>query len=378
MSKKVSPPPRPPAPKVGGGGISFSFKALEEEDEEELTHVTGKFDKQVIEEKERHAHDRERSLSKSPEIRSTIEEHMEKSPSIKSQNSFEKLKDLKDKIQSEIQKKKDEIFMDSPIVASKDKPKIPFVKEKTNQLGNMPEETKAEVQNIEESGEFFESPNEPDQSNETDFFDTRPDGKEDTVEVDQLEINEEYFKPTEEDFSDLPGVVPMVRQRKHFQKLRKIKAIVPEVPVSMSKLSHKAPEVETVSSKADLEKQNENKDVDADKKSASVLHIPGTVIPIKPVVGCVIFFFLYLIIPLPSYLSGMVIGVVLSSAAWMLYLWVTGPNKPREPIPEDLPLEKLPPMPVPEMKEPKGEDCCYKVRFTCININFNTILLLII
>jgi hypothetical protein len=69
----------------------------------------------------------------------------------------------------------------------------------------------------------------------------------------------------------------------------------------------------------------------------------------------------------------MVIGMVLSSAGWMLYFWVTGSNKPREPIPEDPPLDKLPPMPVPEMKEPKGDDCCYKVSFmkTFCLINFS-------
>ncbi|XP_045214289.2 testis-expressed protein 2-like [Mercenaria mercenaria] len=372
MSKKTSPPPRPPAPKVGGGSMSFSFKALEEEDEEELTFVTGrKFDKQVHEEKERHARslERERSVSKSPETRPTIEEHMEKSPSIKSQNSFEKLKDFKDKIQSEIQKKKDEMFTDSTVSspATKDKQRVTVIKEKTLPLGNMPETVRGEVESFEESGEF-ESVNEQDTNDDTDFFETKSDEKDDSAPFadaeldDHLEINEEYFKSTEEDFSDLPGVVPMVRQRKRFQKHRKIKPVVPVAPVSMVKLSQKVPEDEIVPSKlASAQNQNDKKDeVNSDINAESGINIHGTKVQMKSVFGGVIILFLFFIIPLPSYLSGMVIGMVLSSAGWMLYLWVNKPAKPREPIPEDPPLDKLPPMLVPEMKEPKGEDCVYK------------------
>lgn len=375
MSKKAStPPPRPPAPKMGGSSISFSFKALEEEEEEELTSVTGKFDKQIQEEKERHAQAlvRERSLSKSPDNRQTIQQHIEKSPSLKSQNSFDKLKDLKDKIHSEIQKKKEEIFTESNVGTVKDrkveKPSFSITKEKTVPLGDVKESLPEDFQSfedLEDSGEF-KSATDQELDDETAYFDTNQDDKGASGLAaidDKLEINEEYFNTTGDDFSDLPGVIPMIRQRKRFQNLRKIKPVVPVAPVSMSKLSQKIPEPEPVTEKSDsspkkiqLEIQTNNSE-----NTETVITIHGTKIPVKKCVTCIVVLFLYMLIPLPSYISGMLIGIMLSSAGWMLYLWVNQPARPREPIPEDLPLDKLPPLLVPEMKEPKGDDCCYKV-----------------
>lgn len=375
MSKKAStPPPRPPAPKVGGSSISFSFKALEEEEEEELTFVTGKFDKQIQEEKERHAQAlvRERSLSKSPDNRQSLQQHMEKSPSIKSQNSFDKLKDFKDKIHSEIQKKKEEIFTDSNITTVKDrkaeKTSLTITKEKAVSLGNVKENHPEDFQSfedVEDSGEF-KSATDLELDDETAYFDINPNDKDASGLAaidDKLEINEEYFNTTGDDFSDLPGVIPMVRQRKRFQGLRKIKPVVPVAPVSMSKLSKKIPETEAVTEKLDSSPKNIQMETETNnfKDTEAMITIHGTKIPVKKCVTCIIVLFLYMIIPLPSYISGMVIGVMLTSAGWMLYLWVNQPARPREPIPDDLPLDKLPPLPAPEMKEPKGDDCCYKV-----------------
>lgn len=370
MSKKGStPPPRPPAPKMGGGGISFSFKALEEEEEEELSVVTGKFDKQILEEKERSMRvlDRERSLSKSPETRQSPVQQMEKSPSIRSQNSFEKLKDLKDKMYSEIQKKREELFTDSNVTAVKDRKTemqpVPITKEKTVPLKNMKEKVQEETESLEDSEEF-KSVTEQEFDDSSAYFEINSDDKDDgdAIVDEKLEINEEYFNSTGEDFSNAPGVIPMVRQRKHFQKLRKIKPVVPVAPVSMSKLSQKIPEPETLPEKLESsQKQNERKtEIKNSKDTVTVINIHGAKIPVKKMAAGVIFLFLYMILPLPSYFSGMLIGMVLSSAGWMLYLWINQPAKSREPIPEDPPLDQLPPLPIPEMKEPKGEDCCYK------------------
>lgn len=383
MSKKgiAIPPPRPPAPKVGSGGISFSFKALEEEDEEELSLVTGKFDKQVHEEKERHARvlERERSLSKSPDIRYSAESTMSKSPSIKSQNSFEKLKDLKDKIQTGIQKKKDELFTDSNVTSAVpgrdrdiDQSTVTIIKEKSSQLRQSPVKQiehssslkTVHADNVTAESETFDSEL---LDLDTEYFDSKSDDTDDIFvqnnEDDALEINDTYFNPTSEDFSELPGVVPIVRQRKRFQNFRKIKPIVPPAPVSMSKLNEKFPETKP-SGEVDTapdSKKDGNGRVPVDTEP--VININGTKIPVKKLIGVVVFLFLYMILPLPSYLSGMIAGGIIASGGWMLYLWVTEPPKLREPIPSDPPLDKLPPLPAPEIKEPKGEDGCFKVFF---------------
>lgn len=357
MSKKNSavPPPRPPAPKVGGG-LSFSFKALEEEEDEELTSVTGKFDKQVHDEKERYS--RERSLSKSPDSRQSIEQNMENSPSIKSQNSFETLKDLKDKIRSEIQKKKEDFFTDSSPSIPKEKDNEIVIEKETN-AALRSAQTNLTHETLENSGEIEKSNNELEI--ETDYFDSKSDGtivdNSQVNEKDQLEITDEYFNPTGEDFADLPGVVPMVRQRKRFQNIRKIKPIVPPAP--MSKLSQNLYDEIDVTEESKLgPDQNEKKDVN---NSKTLTEAVATLVPIKKFGIGVVFLLLYLIIPLPSYINGMIIGAVLSSGGWMLYIWIKEPTKPREPLPEDPPLDKLPPLPVPEMREPKLDDCCYKV-----------------
>lgn len=71
--------------------------------------------------------------------------------------------------------------------------------------------------------------------------------------------------------------------------------------------------------------------------------------------------FAYMIFPMPSYLSGFVMGCLLTSCGGFLYFWLTKPVK----IPEPLflpPIEDLPPPPVPEMKQSiLSEETFYKV-----------------
>ncbi|KAL4240932.1 Tabersonine 6 [Mactra antiquata] len=379
MSRKgiTIPPPRPPAPKVGGsGGLSFSFKALEEEDEDELTFVTGKFDKQVHDEKERQARnlERDRSMSKSPEsLRQTSEGSMSKSPSIKSQNSFDKLKDLKDKIQTEIQKKKDGLFTDTNVASVRDKDMdqstVSTKKDLDNQIRQSPvkhieQTTSVRDDTFDNVGTDVDKNDDETFDMDTEYFDTKSEEFDESYipdnDDDILEINESYFNPMSEDFSDLPGVIPIVRQRKRFQKLRKIKPIIPPAPVSMSKLNEKLPVPEpddTVNTDTSVENKVEKSDL---VESESVINVNGAKIPVKTIVGGIIFLFLYMILPLPSYISGMIAGGILASGGWMLYLWIIEPPKPREIIPPDPPLEELPPLPTPEIKEPKGEDGCFK------------------
>lgn len=76
-----------------------------------------------------------------------------------------------------------------------------------------------------------------------------------------------------------------------------------------------------------------------------------------PGIGCLI---CYWILPLPAYLSGVVFGVMISSLGWKIYIWITQPPRQRDK-PEIVPLDKLPPFILPNMKEAKFVDGVYKV-----------------
>lgn len=369
MSKKSTiPPPRPPAPRGGGSsGMSFSFKALEEGDDEdeELTILGGKFDKQVSQEREKQARqsDKERSYSKSPVEK--IQTFGEEKPLTRSQNSLEKIKDFTGKIQDTISRKIDE-FSDSP---TKSEPIN--IKEQTKQFTGDFEssleksEAKDDVFTADEINGFSSV------NNETQYFDMS--GESEKSEglkpdsTDDLNMVDEYYNPERaEDFSDLPGVVPMVRQRKKFHFI-KSKPAVPPAPISMSKISKDLKEdlTETVKPEPEMDKNINNDNLAsniailAKDKVNTVVNFAGKNVPVCKIIGGVIVMFLYMILPLPSYINGLIAGLILSSAGWSLYLWIMQPRKPREVIP-DLPMDQLPPMPVPEMKEPKGEDGSYK------------------
>lgn len=70
--------------------------------------------------------------------------------------------------------------------------------------------------------------------------------------------------------------------------------------------------------------------------------------------------FAYYIIPMPSFLSGLIAGIVLTSVFWLFYAWIFQPPKPIEPI-VLTPLEDLPPIQIPAMMLPVHEDGIYKV-----------------
>ena len=380
MSKRSAPPPRPPAPR-SGGGMSFSFKALEEGDDEdeELTVLEGKFDKQVSIEKEKIAKemDREREYSKSPTERSLSSN--EEKPLTRSQNSFEKIKDFTGKIQETITKKIEELS-DSP---PKSEP-IPIKAEKelNGEFGGSFEagDTKSlELSNDTDTNSLVD--------NETQYFELSTDSDKfkdpGLNDADDLNMVDEYYNPEENDenFSDLPGVVPVVRQRKKFPFM-KSKPVVPPTPISMSRLSKDLKEVDSVENangkiEGLVNKSNNNDDnvskitkdlaIIAKEHVNRVVNIGGKHIPVWKILGALSLLFLYVMLPLPSYMNGMIMGLFLSSTGWSLYLWIKKPRMPREAIP-DLPLDKLPPMPVPEMKEPKGEDGCYKVSCTQITV----------
>ena len=68
-------------------------------------------------------------------------------------------------------------------------------------------------------------------------------------------------------------------------------------------------------------------------------------------------------LPLPAYLSGVLFGVMISSLGWKIYYWITQPPRPKEK-PEVVPLDKLPPFTLPNMKEAKFVDGVYKVNIS--------------
>ena len=77
----------------------------------------------------------------------------------------------------------------------------------------------------------------------------------------------------------------------------------------------------------------------------------------------VIALFAYMIVPLPSYLSGMCVGAALATLVFMVYNWLNIPPipKPEFILPD---ISKLPPLQVPEMKDTRVDDGKFKVSLT--------------
>ena len=92
-------------------------------------------------------------------------------------------------------------------------------------------------------------------------------------------------------------------------------------------------------------------------KTCNTVHVYGKMI--SGVVGLICYWKL----PLPAYLSGVLFGVMISSLGWKIYYWITQPPRPKEK-PEIVPLDKLPPFTLPNMKEAKFVDGVYKVNIS--------------
>lgn len=71
----------------------------------------------------------------------------------------------------------------------------------------------------------------------------------------------------------------------------------------------------------------------------------------------------YMVIPLPSYVSGMISGGAIAVCGLLAYQWWNKPPKPNLPfVPPD--VRNRPPLRVPEMKESKNIDNKFMVRYT--------------
>ncbi|KAK3091537.1 hypothetical protein FSP39_020588 [Pinctada imbricata] len=82
-------------------------------------------------------------------------------------------------------------------------------------------------------------------------------------------------------------------------------------------------------------------------------------VPWKNIITASVVVTFYWIIPLPSYISGLIMGVFLTTLCSIAYIKLTTPPPPR-PDPQPLPLDQLPPFIMPEMKDVKTEDYVFR------------------
>ena len=183
-------------------------------------------------------------------------------------------------------------------------------------------------------------------------------------------VFEEHFK--EEPYEDFTGGLTLttsttVRSRSKLTPLKK-KAPKTLATVSMSGLM-KTPDTEknscgvgSDSNKSEVSKTGS--DGSTPLRSVSIMRLvsqDGQTIQWPKLVALSACLFAYFILPMPSYLSGLITGCVLASLFWSVYNWLMQPPRVRE-MPVLTPIADLPPMEIPEMKEPTLEDGTYKVR----------------
>ncbi|KAK7113322.1 testis-expressed protein 2-like [Littorina saxatilis] len=181
----------------------------------------------------------------------------------------------------------------------------------------------------------------------------------DDEEEENIMVVEEHFK--EEPFEDFAGGLVTSTKLRSRSKLKKTSATV-----SMSDLmktpTEKAQDFNNVFSE---EKNPEKSTKDSPGKSRSKISLArfmshdGHTFPWSKLVALTACVFAYLVLPVPSFLSGVIAGCVLMSLGWSTYNFVVMPGIDKEP-PKLTPIEDLPPMEIPEMNEPTLDDGNYK------------------
>ena len=401
-TRKDGRPPRPPPPRQGStgrlstGGLGISFKSLEEEDEDDLTIFTGKFDKVVEENKIQKATERgsirvtaESTLSKHHSSAPSLDELDRSSPTKKNRSSVfeyreilsgikDKITDTKEKITDTIQKKL-EISGDSSsntspeketveIVVKEDKTPDEFIKVESLDpfLKDEIMEEKASLlrgeiglkhEAVPETDPLLKPPS------DNGLFDDELDDLQDD-DVDDIEVIDEYYgNEPMEDFTGVPSISMSVKRRSKFKRLGK-KKLHTSATVAMSRLVDSSPTNEENCASANI--FDSDSDNIAPPCPTTKPDSPSTTedttrhIPVQKMAAIVMCLFAYYIIPLPDYLSGFVLGCLFVSSAMLLYAWLYRPPKPREPFSLPL-LEELPSMQLPVMKEPVAESGIFKV-----------------
>ncbi|KAK6170117.1 hypothetical protein SNE40_018590 [Patella caerulea] len=376
---------KPASPKQASGSkfssslsSGFSFKALEEVEEdsnEDLTLFTGKFDKVVAE-----AHKQKSASSETSSVVSTP-------TSEGSLSRLQSSKSLDEDRSSPSKKNKTSVFEYKGSITGLIKDKITDTKDKiTETISKRLEEFSNDSSPTSESGkslaEVTNHPLIPDKVDKLDEDDTEED---DIVKVhsapaslsdlalsnedDGIEVIESYFgdEPME-DFTGDSGIsfrgTAVRNKSKNLKKLVKKSSAT----VSMSDLVT-TPNMD-VNTESDLMKpkhckeKSEVSNSDGNTKNGSHKRLNRQKssdfgVPWQKIATFAVLLFAFLIIPLPSYISGFIIGIILASAGWAIYIWIIEPPIPK-PVIEIPPLDKLPKIEIPQMKEPSKEKGVYK------------------
>ncbi|KAL3877912.1 hypothetical protein ACJMK2_035554 [Sinanodonta woodiana] len=345
VKKNPNPPPRPPAPRLTEK--AFSFRSLEEEveEQEDLTIST------TAVAKKKEPSSVSSVIDKASQVQNAKATDVEQSP-LKSRSTWERtFTDFREKIQDTISKKLDEFSSDH----SKKESSSPLPELKKDSSSNSicnPEDQKARTL----GGSVSVVPD-------------KSAADADTVSCPgdlcsgfkDLQSDDAYsFVEPIEDFTGSSNLLQDSYVKKR-QKVSKEEKLKPSSPTLVNKyLKGKNTSVES-HPKSPVKKVEEltfsGKAVSTSQDAYGKLK--SNQLPVRRLVSGGVVTFLYLVIPLPSFINGMVIGLVLASFGWLVYLWLIQPIPPKETIPE-IPFEDLPPLPTPELKEPKSEDGVYK------------------
>ncbi|OWF37881.1 testis-expressed protein 2-like [Mizuhopecten yessoensis] len=421
LKRDSIPPPRPPAPKsftrrsASNNSIKKSFKLLEEdeEDEEDLTVLTGEFDKKLDKSKaDASKGDKSKestpvkTASSTPQNESKTLGLNQRSRSLdddKSSSNVSRIKqnfvDISSGLKDKLAKKWEEISaeINSPVDGNTDQKTEEMVNQNTEfsrldvrrleiQMSDNGEENLI-IETAKNSALDEHIKDEPDKKVLVRSQRLPPTPEETPVDsTGTIQIVDDFF-PTEPSDSSVGANVQSneLRQRKNssLKKILKNKGSKASnsptgTPVSMSKLMTKNDtedqDIEVQSANTEFFDASDmdltsNNSVQSDPISGNdqKLKLPTghvkmsdlTAVPVRKLTAGSIFIFFYWILPLPSYISGMLMGMFLACAGWAVYLWLNKPPTQKPPI-ERLPVNKLPPMVVPEMKDVVTEDGVYK------------------
>ncbi|XP_060076091.1 testis-expressed protein 2-like [Ylistrum balloti] len=421
LKRDSVPPPRPPAPKsltrrsASNNSIKKSFKLLEEdeEDEEDLTILTGEFDKKLDRTKaDANASKGDRSRESTPvKTASSTPQNESKSLGLnqrsrsldddKTSSNVSRIKqnfvDISSGLKDKLAKKWEELSaeINSPVDVDPNQKTEEIVDEDT--LNSRLDVKRLEIQ-VSESGEenlIIETAknstsvehikNESDKKVLVRSHRLPPTPEEMPADTSEIHLVEDFYKTEPNDvITDTSVQSNELRQRNNssLKKIMKNKGSKASnsptgTPVSMSKLMTKNDSedidqnIEVLSANTEFFDASDMELTSSDPVKSELItgnqkpkvptgHVSDfTAVPVRKLAAGSIFIFLYWILPLPSYLSGMLMGIFLASAGWAVYLWLNKPPTQRPPI-ERVPVSKLPPMVVPEMKDVVSEDGVYK------------------
>lgn len=410
-TKKPVSPSRPPPPNilakrsVSSNAIQKSFRSLQEneDDEEDLTVLTGKFDKDLEKKKSDSTPKLTTLLTPQTENKTLITNPRSKSfeddkTSLNVANLKKNFAEISAGWKDKIAKKWEEISgpENDETVKIKNGTSTPVdsVEKKMHKVvddavAQQKDEAVAGSSNPEPEGEKQHQDKTTKQKSPT--RPPLPAAKlhyVDDKEKEAFQIIEDFYQnEPSEDFTGTPSMRSDLRQRKKLSKAKNISE-PPDSPVSMSSLLTKKSESQDNIS----DEQNDDKVKDSNKKpeeaeaavffdvKSEEIELPitqstndlstdtvtkemkgTTEISRARRISIFIFgFIIFTILPLPSYFSGFVVGVVLTGSVWYVYVWITKPPAMRIPV-KKIPLDELPPLVVPEMKNIKTVDGHYKV-----------------